>query len=317
MPHGETPDSLARGRNPLHAGSIVSNQQPFPGGSPVRLDSPDGGSVRLFSFGEPGGRELLFCHGWPGSGIQAALADETARRHGFHILSPDRPGIGGSPHVPGRQVADWPATATAIADHAGWGSFDILAVSGGCPYALATAATLPDRVRSVTICCGAALPRFVLDPRTSYPIYRALHFLYRKGPFLLAGGLQIARLYMRLVPPQFTLLPFLPFLPPADRRAVRPSRNRILLSRSVAAAFRQPPRGVLHDATRYIEDWGVDFALIRSPVRFHHGTDDRNIPIEAARRTAAEVPGSSFNEVSGHGHYSLPLTHLDIIMAGI
>ncbi|MFP4353362.1 MAG: alpha/beta fold hydrolase [Puniceicoccaceae bacterium] len=296
---------------------MASSHPRYPGGSPTFLDSPGGGSIRLFSFGAAGGRELLYCHGWPGSGIQAALADETARRHGFHLLSPDRPGIGGSSHIPGRRIADWPPMAAAIARHAGWKAFDILAVSGGCPYALATAAALPDRVRSVTVCCGAALPRFVLDPRTSYPIYRALHFLYRKVPFALSGGLQMARLYMRVIPPAFTLLPFLPFLPPADRRAVRPRRNRILLSRSVAAAFRQPPRGVLRDATRYIEDWGIDLAAIRAPVRFHHGSDDRNIPVEAARGTAAEVPGASFNEVPGQGHYSLPLTRIESIVAGI
>jgi len=296
---------------------MSGSHQKAPGGTPVSVELADGRSIRLFSFGDPGGRELLYCHGWPGSGIQAALADEAARCHGFHLLSPDRPGIGGSTYVAGRRIADWPAIAAVIAGHAGWKSFDILAVSGGCPYALATAAALPDRVRSVTVCCGAALPRFVLDPRTSYPIYRALHFLYRKLPFVLSGGLQLARLYMRLVPPAFTLLPFLPFLPPADRRAVRPARNRILLSRSVAAAFRQPPRGVLRDATRYIEDWGIDLAAIRSPVRFHHGTDDRNIPIEAARKTAAEVPGASFNEVADQGHYSLPLTRLESIVAGI
>ena len=284
-------------------------------GEPVQLDLPDG-PIRLFSFGDPDGRPLLYCHGWPGSGFQAALADEAARRHGFRVLSPDRPGIGGSSHISGRQVRDWPSIAAAVADFAGWKAFHILAVSGGCPYALATAAALPSRIRSVTICCGAALPRFILDPRTSYPIYRSLYLVQKKAPFLLLIGLRLARLYMRIVPLEMTLLPFLPFLPTVDRQAVRPKRNRILLARSVAAAFQQP-HGVLHDATRYIEDWGIDLDTIQTPVVFHHGTADRNIPLEATRQTAAAVPGARFHEVPGAGHYSLPLNHLEAIIAKI
>ncbi|MFO7726266.1 MAG: alpha/beta hydrolase [Oceanipulchritudo sp.] len=287
----------------------------LPAGEPVQLDLPQG-AIRLFSFGDPDGRPLLFCHGWPGSGLQAALADEAARRHGFRVLSPDRPGIGGSLHIPGRQVADWPATAAAVADFAGWETFHILAVSGGCPYALATAASASSRIRSVAICCGAALPHLIVDPRISNPLYRGLYHVHRKAPFLLLPGIRVARFYMRIVPPGMSLLPFLPFLTTADREAVRPRGKRILLARSVTAAFQQP-HGVIHDATRYIEDWGIDFDAIRAPTVFHHGTVDRNIPLEAARLTAAAVPGASFHEVPGEGHYSLPLNHLEEIIAGI
>ncbi len=213
-------------------------------------------------------------------------------------------------------MRDWASIAGAVADFAGWKSFHLLAVSGGCPYALATAAALPSRIRSVTVCCGAALPRFILDPETTYPIYRGLYLIKKHTPFILLTGLRLARLYMRIVPSRLTFLAFLPFLPRADQLAVQPKRNRILLARSVAAAFEQP-RGVLHDATRYIEDWGIDLDTVKVPVVFHHGTSDRNIPIRAARETAAAVPGSRFFEVPGEGHYSLPLTYLEKIIAGI
>lgn len=292
-------------------------ESPAPPPTGENLTLPDGRTIRAFSFGDPEGRPLLYCHGWPGSGLQAALADDAARRFGFRVLSPDRPGIGGSDFVPGRRIADWPATAAAVTGAFGWERFHLLAVSGGGPYALATAAAFPERVRSVTICCGAARPDLILSTEYSYPVYRALRVLHEKAPFLLHGGLQLTRAYFRVVPMSWAFLPFFPFIPPTDRKAVRPRRHRILLARSVAAAFRQPPLGVLHDATRFIEDWGVDLGRIACPVVFHHGAEDRNIPLEAARQTAAEVPGAEFHEVPGHGHYSLPLLYLETIIGGI
>lgn len=288
---------------------------PAPQTGELRL--AEGRIVRFFRFGDPGGRPLFYCHGWPGSGIQAALAEPAARRLGFSILSPDRPGIGGSTFAPDRRIVDWPAVAAQLADAEGWDRFDLLAVSGGCPYALATARALPERIGSVHVCCGAAPPEFLLREGLSYPIYRVLLRLHRSARTLLLLGLQMTRLYFRALPNSAAFLPILPFLSGADARAVRPRANRTLLARSVAAAFRQHPRGVLRDATRFVEEWGFPLREVRVPVRFHHGTADRNIPIEAARQTAARIPGSQFTEWEGEGHYSLPLNRLETIIGAI
>jgi len=276
-----------------------------------------GSSVCGYLYGDPDGEPMIYCHGWPGSGVQAALADSAAQKHGFRIFSPDRPGIGGSSYVPDRQISDWPDLAIQAAETLGWKSFHLLAVSGGCPYVLAIAAAYPERVRSVTICCGAALPEFVLDPKNSYPIYRGLEILHRRLPVALRAGLHLARLYLKMIPAGFVFYPLYPFIDANERRAIHPRKNRLPMARSVKGGFRQHPRGILHDATRFIEPWGFSLESIQIPVHFWHGTADRNIPIEAARKTAAKVPNSSFTEVSGESHYSLPLLYLDKIVGGI
>ncbi|MEQ1852357.1 MAG: alpha/beta fold hydrolase, partial [Chthoniobacteraceae bacterium] len=66
-------------------------------------------------FGAPDGRPLLFIHGWPGSSRQGVLLDAAAKKDGFRVLSPDRPGIGESPLAPGRRLSDWPPLVRGIA----------------------------------------------------------------------------------------------------------------------------------------------------------------------------------------------------------
>ncbi len=284
---------------------------------PFDLTLPSGQVIRVFRYGLETGTPLLYFHGWPGSGVQAALAEEAAARLGFSLASPDRPGIGSSTYQPDRQITDWPPVVEALARHLGWERFHILAVSGGCPYALVTAARLRERVESVTLCCGAALPELILSSEYSYPVYRTLLTLHRKVPRLLSFGLQLTRVYFRVIPHSAAFLPVLPFIPKTDREAVRPKPARTKLARSAGATFRNHPRGALRDATRYIEDWGFDLSEVSVPVTFHHGTEDRNIPIEAARRTAEKVPRARFVEYPGEGHYSLPLNRLESIMGTI
>jgi len=278
---------------------------------------PNGREVRFFRYGDPEGEPVLFCHGWPGSGLQGSFAEASARARGFRIVSPDRPGIGGSDYEPERVVKDWPKLVEELAAELGWTEFRMLAISGGCPYALAAAAALPKRVRAVAIGCGAAEPELVLEPSIAFPVYLALANLHRKWPALLRLGFRLARLYTKAVPATAALLPTVPFLPPPDRRAVLAKRNRLTMGRSVAEAFRQPIRGILRDATRYLEPWNTPFEGIRCPVGFWHGDLDRNIPIQAARATAAKVPAATFETVPGEGHYSLPLERMDRIVGSI
>src|SRR5215471_3797154 len=110
----------------------------------------DGGSVIAFQeYGDPGGTPVIFCHGWPSSRTMAQLADESARSLGVRIISPDRPGISGSSIQVDRKLSDWPSVVERLVDDFEIGEFRILAISGGAPYAYATAVALPERVRAI------------------------------------------------------------------------------------------------------------------------------------------------------------------------
>src|SRR5258707_8146808 len=101
---------------------------------------PGGAAVAFQEYGDANGVPVVFCHGWPSSCPMAQLPDEPARELGVRIISPDRPGISASSLQPDRKLADWPRVIEGILDDLSIGKFRMLAISGGAPYAYATAA---------------------------------------------------------------------------------------------------------------------------------------------------------------------------------
>src|SRR6476659_4829695 len=101
--------------------------------------------------GDPRGTPIFFFHGWPASRLQGSGFDVEARTLGAWIISPDRPGIGLSSYQAGRRLLDWPPLVREMAHLLRIERFRIMAISGGGPYALATAYALPDLVEAVTI----------------------------------------------------------------------------------------------------------------------------------------------------------------------
>src|ERR1044071_9440025 len=145
-----------------------------------------GGAVVSFQeYGAANGLPVLFCHGWQSSCTMAQLTDEPARELGVRIISPDRPGISGSTLQPDRKLVDWPRVIERVLDHLGIGEFRALAISGGAPYAYATAATMPKRVRAIAIVCGAIPMAERKDAEGLLPLYRWMLALYRSRPQLL------------------------------------------------------------------------------------------------------------------------------------
>src|SRR5437868_13866771 len=146
----------------------------------VQLES--GAVVAFEEYGDPNGVPVIFCHGWPSSRTMARLADEPARDLGIRIISPDRPGISGSSLQADRKLTDWPRLVERIADHLDIGEFRMLAISGGAPYAYATAAALPQRVRAIAIVGGAPPLAELTDTEGLLPLYRWMMALHRTQP---------------------------------------------------------------------------------------------------------------------------------------
>ena len=155
--------------------------RPLPRGS---VELPDGRTLAYGSFGDPQGAPLLLLDG-PGSRVVANFAHEPARAAGVHVIAPDRPGMGDSDPKPGRTIVDWVDDAAALVEHLGWDRFAVLGVSGGCPYACATAWAHPERVTRLGIVAGIA----PLDlPGARDGMSRATRngfFFARRAPWLL------------------------------------------------------------------------------------------------------------------------------------
>src|SRR5712672_2641045 len=149
----------------------------------VQLDK--GGGVAFQEYGDLSGVPVIFCHGWPSSRTMAQLADEPARALGVRIISPDRPGISGSSMQLDRKLSDWPSLIEQLVDNLGIGEFRILAISGGAPYAYATAVAIPERVRAIAIVGGVIPFAELKDFKGLLPFYRWMLAFYRDRPQLL------------------------------------------------------------------------------------------------------------------------------------
>ncbi len=272
--------------------------------------------LTLHEFGDPSGEPLLFCHGWPGSGTQAVLLDVAAKRRGYRVVAPDRPGIGHSIYHAGRRLSDWPEDVRRIARLLGWQHFSVLGISGGGPYALACAHAMPELLRSVAIVSGAPP---LADPR-DWPllhlIYRILLNLFHRRPALIRAILSAVKPLIHWQGADSFYRPCRVLLPSCDAAAIASPENFAAVFNCQREAFTNID-GLFTDAAIYAHPWGFDPAAIRIPVDFWHGNDDANFHPDLARSLAALLPCAKLRVLEHEGHFSLPINQADTILAAL
>ncbi|PYL67333.1 MAG: hypothetical protein DMF28_09410, partial [Verrucomicrobia bacterium] len=252
------------------------------------IELEDGAVIAFDEYGNANGVPVIFCHGWPSSRTMARLTDEPARDLGIRIISPDRPGISGSSLQPDRKLADWPRLVERIADHLGIRDFRILAISGGAPYAYATAAAMPKRVRAIAIVGGAPPLAEIQATNGLLPLYRWMLALYRLRPRLLRRLFYLARPILSLRPPvrlRPLILKML-MLRPCDAESLRDAAAFEAIFESQRRAWRGSAEGVMADAQIYAQPWGFAMEDVRVSVRLWHGKEDRAFSVQLAEEVA-------------------------------
>jgi pimeloyl-ACP methyl ester carboxylesterase len=268
-------------------------------------------------YGDPNGRPVLFCHGWPSSRSMAQLTDAAGQKLGVRIISPDRPGISGSSFAAGRKLLDWPAAVRALLAHLGLPSVRLLAISGGAPYAYATAWAMPEQVAAIAIISGAPPIAELRDRAGLLRLYRWMLALHARRP----GSM---RMMFRLIRPWASVrlpLRFRPFvlltLQRMDAEVLRDSEAFEACFESSRQAWRASVEGVIADAEIYAQPWGFPLEEIRVPVRLWHGTKDRTFSFRLAEELAPRFQNCELRLVENAGHYSLPIRHIEQILADL
>jgi pimeloyl-ACP methyl ester carboxylesterase len=276
----------------------------------------DGAVVAVNEYGDAKGVPVIFCHGWPSARTMAQLADEPARALGIRIISPDRPGISGSSMQPNRKLSDWPPLLKQLVNHFDIEEFRMLAISGGAPYAYATALAMPERVRAVAIVGGVIPFAELKELEGLLPLYRWLLALYRSRPQLLRRSFHLARLILSLRPP-VRLRPLvlrMLLLRPCDAASLRDDAAFEAIFESQRRAWRGSAEGVMADAQIYAQPWGFAIEDVRVPVRLWHGKEDRAFAVRLAHDVASRLPNCTARFVENEGHYSLPIRHMGEIL---
>lgn len=280
----------------------------------VRL--PDGRRLTYNTYGDPGGRPVLYLHGFPGSRLEAGLTNAVAGRLGLCLVAPDRPGLGGSDPLPGRHMLDWAEDAGRLVDALGWGSFPVIGVSGGAPYALACAAGMPQRLTRVAVVAGMAPPDAPDGTRGMRWIGRLELFLARYWP---AAAKPPLRLAVRATLKHPWGLPdwVTGAMPEADRRIMARPEVAMLYRSSVRESVRQGIDGAAWELTLLARPWGFWLDRLATPVSLWHGEADVTVPASMGHYMASRLPRCRSTFYPDEGHFSLPINHAWRILADL
>jgi len=268
----------------------------------MELRHKDGRVVALEIVGERDAKPVLLCHGLADSRLAAQPLGTAARDLGLCIITPDRPGIGGTDRHRLSQLADWTEDAADLLDALHIDEAAVLGVSGGGPFAAACAALLPRRVRSLMLVAPLGLPGWPTAGMA--PGERLSLLLASRVPEF--GGWSLDRLaaLARRWPQLFIRLTATA-QPASDIRALQQDGMREAFLTSYIEAFRGGSWGVAQDLRVLTRPWGFDLSEIRAPTLVHHGDADTTVPLQHARLYAEAIPGAQLQIHPGDGHFSI------------
>jgi pimeloyl-ACP methyl ester carboxylesterase len=263
----------------------------------------EGRQLGVAEFGPPDGRAIVWFHGTPGARRQ--VPDEAriiAGLEGVRIIGVDRPGVGlSTPHLYDA-LADLVPDLEIVADRLGVERFAVIGLSGGGPYALATACALGDRVPAVGILGGVV-------PST--------------GPDAVGGGLVgVATRFKPILPLVreplgFTLTALIrvtkpvgkPLLklyarvsPEGDRRVLERDEIGTMFLDDLSTNGGRSMRAFVYDAILFTRDWGFSPRDVLQPVTWWHGDSDHIVPLAQAESLVPKIPNARLLLRPGESH---------------
>ena len=251
--------------------------------------------VAYTEYGCSDGVPVVFLHGTPGSRRLGTLFETVAQKQGIRLLAFERPGYGHSTPWPSRSLRDAGTVVSTVLDDANVKRAGLVAFSGGGPHALATAVTRPARVTRVDIVSGAVPP----DVSETQPAtQRLLAGLATRTPTLLRSLFRgqawlAARLDPSLVVSQYTA---------AGGAASIPDDAAAIVQADFVDAFARHRSGAVTDFRNTASDWGIHLDDLETDVCFWHGENDTNVPIDGARRLAAQLPTAQLRVLDDADH---------------
>ena len=280
------------------------------------LSLSDGRRLGWAEFGASSGLPLLYCHGTPGCRLEAGLAADAAARTGFRLIAADRPGYGLSTPAPGRHLADVASDLAELCCHLDLQRLFLLGVSGGAPFACATACRLGNRVAALGLVSPVG-PLNEFPAATSLPpIWRGLQTWNRRQAPPLGLLLAPLRLLIRAFP-EFFLRAQARRLTPRDQEVLAAPAVARLLRRSLRCALQPGYAGLRDDIASFARPWEVPIERLDAPTRLWHGTSDFLVPAAFGELLAGQLNTCNAMLVTGEGHFSLPINYAATFLQGM
>jgi pimeloyl-ACP methyl ester carboxylesterase len=254
-------------------------------------------------FGVESGRTVLWFHGTPGARRQIPEdARVMAAAKELRIIGIDRPGIGFSTAHLHRSIVDVVPDIEMLLDQLEVERFAVIGLSGGGPYALATAFCLPDRVKVAGILGGVA-PNVGGDSIPGglvgflAPTLPALPWVRRPLSHVLRGivacaapiGSQALRLYSRVSPE-------------GDRVVLEREEIEAMFLDDLMKNSRRRLGAPVDDLILFLRPWGFSVRDITVPVRWWHGDADQIVPYAHGQHMVSLIPDAQLYTRPGESH---------------
>jgi pimeloyl-ACP methyl ester carboxylesterase len=266
------------------------------------LKRADGRQLGFAEYGDPNGAIVLGFHGVPGTRFMFRPTAEPAKRLGLRVIAMDRPGYGLSEPQAGRVLSDWLDDVAALLRHLTIDTFSVVGISGGGPFATATAAHFGERVRSLGLVSPMGPVADVLNI-AELSLFQKRFFLHLPGRKRVVNwGMSGATTIFKFAPEtSYDLM--VKTLPPADREIMQQPAIKAHVIEDVKEALTFDGEGIQADYVIFSEPWSVDYACISARSILWQGLVDTIVPIKVSLALGRMIPGCRIVELDGEGHF--------------
>jgi pimeloyl-ACP methyl ester carboxylesterase len=266
----------------------------------MNIRTADARTIALSEHGAPGGTPVFHCHGLPGSRLDGALMHDAAVRAKVRLIGFDRPGIGGSTPLATRSIGDVSSDVTQVADQLGIDRFGVVGVSGGAPYAMATAADLPHRVTALAL----LVPLWWVDGTLDEPLPAVVGVdaeMIASGPDALVPLIDAQKAAFEATP-SLVAEALLQTAAGDDREVLTRPRVLEALTASFLECTRQSGEAVAREIWLTMNPWGFAPEEIRCPTTIWVGEVDPYTPATGISSLWRRLPAATVRTVPRLGH---------------
>jgi pimeloyl-ACP methyl ester carboxylesterase len=262
----------------------------------------DGRRMGYAEFGDTRGAAVLAIHGTPGSRFMFAITDQAARARRLRIIAPERPGYGLSDYRRRQSLAQVAEDMKVLADALGLDRFAVIGVSGGGPYAIATAASMPERAILLGLVSPVGPIAECQDRIRMSKLHRLIFTRIGRSPAAIASFFWSLRNLVRWVP-GVAYRGLMQRVPPSDRAVLARAEVNANLQVALREGLRPGIDGARQDLRLFCAPWGLPLEDIDVPAIIWQGSDDILVPPGAAYHLAETLPNCRLDVIRGGGHY--------------
>ncbi|MFX0020805.1 MAG: alpha/beta hydrolase [Candidatus Hermodarchaeota archaeon] len=271
-------------------------------------------------FGITEGKPIFYFHGHGSSRLEPKMYGFDVKQFKVRLISIDRPGRGLSDFKENRTILDWPDDVIELANKLKITKFAVLGGSGGCPYALACALKIAERLTYCGIVSGLGPVNLGLEGMVKGK-QKELK-LAKNKPGLLTKFYKIIHkqiLKMKeetLEELEKTFQKRSKNLPEPDKKIMLdPNRMRLYVE-LMAEPFRQGVNGVVHDIKLLSSDWGFNLNEIPQSLKVFlwHGELDNSVPVRMGRLLCEAIPNCVSKFYPNEAHVSTAINHIEEIL---